>query len=221
MDIRTSNYMLLSQALQSMAMSNQDTQASSLSNQTFLMLIESMLEQASITDTTALPATSFQPANLNLTNATYTPSNLNSPLSLSYGNSNTSGINGQLKGALTNSGPLFEEAGKTYGIDPTLLAAISMHETGNGNSRAVQVRHNPAGIMGKDGLKTYPSLKDGIFDMARNLRKNYIDEGITSIADIGAKYAPIGADNDPGNLNSYWVKGVQSYYNQLTNQGTV
>lgn len=213
--------MLLAQALQSAAMSNQNTSASSLSNQTFLMLLEGMLEQANRSVSTALPATSFQPANLNLTNATYTPSYPSSPISLSYGNSNTSGINSQLKGALANSGPLFEDAGKAYGIDPALLAAISMHETGNGNSRAVQVKHNPAGIMGKDGLKTYPSLKDGIFDMARNLRKNYIDEGITSIADIGAKYAPIGADNDPGNLNSYWVKGVQSYYNQLTNQVTV
>lgn len=226
MDISSSSYMLLSQALLSAAISKQqnDTSVSSLSNQTFLTLIESMLEEANMTDSTGLQTSSFVPnqQGMNIAKATYSPTYPNSQVPLAYGTSNTSVLNGPLKGALENSGPLFQEAGQTYGVNPALLAAISMHETGNGNSRAVQVKHNPAGMMGKDGLKTYASLKDGIYDMARNLRRNYIDEGKTSIADIGAKYAPIGAENDPGNLNSYWVKGVQYYYDQLTKQqGTV
>ncbi|WP_379965608.1 glucosaminidase domain-containing protein [Ectobacillus sp. sgz5001026] len=226
MDIQSSNYLLLSQALLSAALSKQDTSASSvssLSNQTFLTLIESMLQQAAMTDSTGQQDFSLLPNQLstNLPKTTYSPTIGGPQVSLSYGTTNPSALNGQLKGALAKSASLFEQAGKTYGINPALLAAISMHETGNGNSRAVQVKNNPAGMMGKDGLKSYASLQDGIFDMARNLRKNYLDEGKTSIADIGAKYAPIGSENDPGNLNSYWVKGVQYYYDQLTKQTTV
>lgn len=226
MDIQSSNYLLLSQALLSAALSKQDTSASSvssLSNQTFLTLIESMLQQAAMTDSTSQQDFSFLPNQLgtNLPKTTYSPTIGGPQFSLSYNTTNPSALNGQLKGALANSGSLFEQAGKTYGVNPALLAAISMHETGNGNSRAVQIKNNPAGMMGRDGLKSYASLQDGVFDMARNLRKNYLDAGKTSIADIGAKYAPIGAENDPSNLNSYWVKGVQSYYNQLTKQATV
>jgi hypothetical protein len=36
-----------------------------------------------------------------------------------------------------------------------------------------------------------------------------------SIEDIGRKYAPIGAGNDPGNLNKFWTRGVSSKYKKL------
>jgi flagellum-specific peptidoglycan hydrolase FlgJ len=125
-----------------------------------------------------------------------------------------------LKGVLQNTGHLFEAAGKKYGIDPALLAAVSIHETGNGSSNAARFKFNVAGMMGKNGLKSYSSVEESIFDMARNLKKNYLDQGRTTIAQIGAKYAPVGAVNDPNSLNNHWVKGVQHYFNTLTN-GTV
>ena len=55
-------------------------------------------------------------------------------------------------------------------------------------------------------------------DMARNISNNYLGKGLSSISDIGAKYAPIGASNDPTGLNNYWVNGVTQYYNQLRTQ---
>jgi flagellum-specific peptidoglycan hydrolase FlgJ len=125
-------------------------------------------------------------------------------------------LNAHLKGVLQNTGHLFAEAGKKYDIDPALLAAISIHETGNGTSNAARFKFNVAGMMGKNGLKTYSSIQESIFDMARNLRQNYLDQGKLTIAQIGAKYAPIGAANDPTQLNNHWVTGVQRYFDTLT-----
>ncbi|WHY88395.1 glucosaminidase domain-containing protein [Neobacillus novalis] len=133
-----------------------------------------------------------------------------------YENVDSAALDSQLKGALKNKGNTFVEAGKMYQISPALLAAISIHETGNGSSNAANYKHNVAGMMGKNGLKTYASVEDSIFDMARNLRKNYLDDGKMTIAQIGAKYAPIGADNDPNQLNNDWVSGVQHYFEKLT-----
>lgn len=125
-------------------------------------------------------------------------------------------LNSKLNGVLKNTGDFFVEAGKKYQINPALLASIAIHETGNGSSNAAKYKYNVAGMMGKNGLKTYDSIQDSIFDMARNLRQNYLDKGKTTIADIGAKYAPIGAANDPTNLNNHWVNGVQRYFNTFT-----
>ena len=33
---------------------------------------------------------------------------------------------------------------------------------------------------------------------------------------LGAKYAPIGVDNDPNGLNQNWIKNVKFYVNKLT-----
>jgi len=121
-------------------------------------------------------------------------------------------LNSKLKGKLSNMGEQFIEAGRQYNINPNLLASIAIHETGNGASRAAYEKLNIAGMMGKNGLKQYDSIEDSISDMARNLRKNYLDKGFDTIAKIGGKYAPVGAANDPTGLNNHWVKGVNGYF---------
>ncbi|WP_284036436.1 glucosaminidase domain-containing protein [Neobacillus sp. 114] len=136
--------------------------------------------------------------------------------SLESTNISAADLNSKLKGVLKNTGDFFVEAGKKYQINPALLASIAIHESGNGSSNAAKYKYNVAGMMSKNGLKTYDSIQDSIFDMSRNLRQNYLDKGKTTIADIGAKYAPIGAANDPTNLNNHWVNGVQRYFNTFT-----
>ncbi|MGM0898363.1 MAG: glucosaminidase domain-containing protein [Bacillota bacterium] len=121
----------------------------------------------------------------------------------------------QLTGKLSGAAVHFIEAGKKYDIDPKLLSAIAVHETGNGSSRAANEKNNIAGMMGKNGLRSYETVADSIYDMARNLRQNYLNQGKESIAQIGAKYAPVGAANDPTGLNNHWTKGVQRFYNTL------
>jgi hypothetical protein len=136
--------------------------------------------------------------------------------SLHYQEIDANELGARLNGALQNAGDYFVEAGKKYQINPAFLAAVSMHETGNGTSNAARFKNNVAGMMGKNGLKSYDSVEKSIFDMARNLRENYLDEGKTTISTIGAKYAPVGAANDPTGLNNHWVKGVQSYFDKIT-----
>jgi hypothetical protein len=124
-------------------------------------------------------------------------------------------INQVLDGKLTGMGEAIVRAGQKHNIDPALLAAVAIHETGNGTSKAANEKNNVAGMMGKNGLKSYASVEESIMDMARNLSKNYLGEGLSSISQIGAKYAPIGAANDPTNLNNHWVTGVTRFLNQL------
>lgn len=120
-----------------------------------------------------------------------------------------------LGGKLSGTSAHFINAGKKYDLDPNLLSAIAIHETGNGTSRAANEKNNIAGMMGKNGLRSYDSVEESIFDMARNLRQNYLNQGKTTIAAIGAKYAPVGAGNDPTGLNNHWVTGVNRQLNKL------
>lgn len=49
--------------------------------------------------------------------------------------------------------------------------------------------------------------------MVSLLQNNYFGKGLDTIEKIGAKYCPVGADNDPNGLNQYWVPGVTRIYN--------
>lgn len=140
--------------------------------------------------------------------------NINEPLR--FQSQSPDNLNQMLEGKLRGTGDIFVRAGKHYNIDPTLLASIAIHETGNGKSRAANEKNNVAGMMGAGGLKSYATVEDSIMDMARNLSKNYLNKGLTTIAQIGAKYAPVGASNDPTGLNNHWVNGVSKYMNKLT-----
>ncbi|WP_258389613.1 glucosaminidase domain-containing protein [Paenibacillus spongiae] len=135
----------------------------------------------------------------------------------SVGRGNATTFNSKsLGGALQNTGSAFEAAGKKYGVDPILLAAIAMHETGNGTSSAVKGKNNVGGMMRrKGGLMEFGSLDEGIDAMASNLKRLYIDQGLTTIEQIQRKYAPVGAANDPTGLNKNWVNGVTKFYNML------
>lgn len=110
----------------------------------------------------------------------------------------------------------FIDAGEKYGVDPKLLMSISMHETGGGTSSAFLNKKNAMGISPNGGgPRSFESVEESIDYAARLLKQHYLDQGLTSIEAIGGKYAPAGADNDPRNLNQYWVKGVRKYYNSL------
>ncbi len=135
--------------------------------------------------------------------------------SLTYQPISSESLNQVLGGKLTGMGETFVKAGQRFNVNPALLAAISQHETGNGKSNAAAEKNNVAGMMGSHGLKSYASIADSIMDMAQNISKNYLGKGLSSIATIGSKYAPIGAGNDPTGLNNHWVTGVNKYFNQL------
>lgn len=108
-----------------------------------------------------------------------------------------------------------KKAAQDYGVDWRLAVAISKHETGNYTSEAFKEKNNVGGMMCSSGLISYSTLDDGIEAFVSNLKYNYIDEGLDTIEKIQPKYCPIGAANDPKDLNKYWVSGVTRYYKEL------
>ena len=143
------------------------------------------------------------------------PASLNTKADLNFKPVQFIKLENTLDGKLSGTATHFINAGKKYDLDPNLLSAIAMHETGNGSSRAVNEKNNVAGMMGRNGLRSYESVEESIFDMARNLRENYLNKGKETVADIGAKYAPVGAANDPTGLNNHWTQGVSRQLNNL------
>lgn len=108
-----------------------------------------------------------------------------------------------------------KKAAQDYGVDWRLAIAISMHETGKYTSVAFNELNNVGGNFRSGSLMVFEDLDKGIDFFISNLKTKYIDLGLDTIEEISVKYAPIGADNDPNNLNQYWVSGVYKYYNEL------
>jgi murein DD-endopeptidase MepM/ murein hydrolase activator NlpD len=109
----------------------------------------------------------------------------------------------------------FVRAASDHRIDITLLVAIAQHETGYGTSEAVHRFNNPGGLMGDGAIRRYPTLEAGIQVMAENLYKRYISQNLLTIPQIAKKYAPVGAKNDPTQLNQYWVPTVTAIVNKM------
>lgn len=120
-------------------------------------------------------------------------------------------------GALASHVADFNEAGAKYNVDPKLLISIAIQESGRGTSRAARVNKNLFGIMRGGKVASFRSWKEGIEYTAKLLSEKYVKSGADSIEKIGRKYAPVGASNDPRNLNSGWVAGVSRNYYTLGN----
>lgn len=110
-----------------------------------------------------------------------------------------------------------KKAAQDYGVDWRLAIAISMHETWDYTSYIFKHQNNVGGMW--NGMKgefySYDTLDNGIDAYISNLKTNYYDEGRTTIETIQPKYAPIGAKNDPNDLNSNWIPGVTRRYKEL------
>lgn len=116
--------------------------------------------------------------------------------------------------ALKGKGAEIIDAAIKNKVNPVLFASIVAHETGNGKNCNY---NNVAGMMNSCGKMHFASIEDGLNAAASNLNRNYISKGITSISAIAAKYAPVGASNDPTNLNANWTGGVSKRIGMLNN----
>lgn len=108
-----------------------------------------------------------------------------------------------------------KEVAENYGVDWRLAIAISMHETGKYTSVAFNDNNNVGGNFRNGSLMVFEDLDKGIDFFISNLKNNYIDMGLDTVEEISSKYAPIGANNDPNDLNSNWIPGVTRYYKEL------
>lgn len=118
-------------------------------------------------------------------------------------------------GALSDKQGVFIELGKKYKVDAVLMMSIALHETGYGQSNAVVNYNNPGGLMSGKKLMKFPTLDKGIESMAKTLRNRMIKDGNKTIMELAKVYAPIGAANDPNNLNSHWVDSVTQFVAML------
>jgi hypothetical protein len=104
-----------------------------------------------------------------------------------------------------------------YGLEHNqalLVVAISRHETGGWSSSLYVNNNNFGGLYNSSAKKffSYETKEDGLNAMLNTLSKSYFNKGLTTIESIGAKYCPVGA-NDNG-TNQYWVGSVTKIYNQ-------
>lgn len=96
-----------------------------------------------------------------------------------------------------------------------LVVAISKHETGNWTSNLYKNNNNFGGIYNSKEQKfySYESNDKGLQAFVNLLKNNYFGKGLDTIEEIGAKYCPVGASNDPTGVNQHWVPKVTQYYN--------
>ncbi|MGM9927782.1 MAG: coiled-coil domain-containing protein [Bacillus sp. (in: firmicutes)] len=121
-------------------------------------------------------------------------------------------LESMLTGHLSGYGSVFYEVGHSYGIDPAFLAAIAMSETG-GNSNWLVSYNNVGGFI-HNGPMTFNSIADSIHYMGSVLTRLYINDGLYTVEAIHSRYSPVGATNDPSNLNSNWVSNVYKFMRQ-------
>lgn len=112
-------------------------------------------------------------------------------------------------GVLTGHGDDIIKISEEKGIDPVLFGAIALHETGYGTSNGVVNKNNPGGLMNPatdwQTLQRFTTLRKGLEAMAGTLYNRIIEDGLVTIEQLGEVYAPIGARNDPNNLNKHWI----------------
>ena len=85
---------------------------------------------------------------------------------------------------------MFKVTTAAYGIDFNLVYAIARLETGNFSSDLWLNHNNPGGIKSNNGWASYSSPFEGIVEMCRLLKHNYVDRGLTSPESIGSVYCP-------------------------------
>lgn len=113
---------------------------------------------------------------------------------------------------LQGYGAVFVREGLANGIDPRALAAIARAESSLGSDPGARSINN---AFGWGPHRPFASWEENIATVAAGLKKGYIDEGLTTLAQIQAKYAPLGAANDPGGLNSNWLTNTTLLYGEL------
>ena len=101
-------------------------------------------------------------------------------------------LNSKLKNKLQGMGETFISCQEKYGINAVFLAAIAVHESGNGSSKAAKNKNNFFGLMGKKGQLSFKTPQECIECAAKNLTKKegyYFGRGCYTIGKIARKYA--------------------------------
>jgi len=125
------------------------------------------------------------------------------------------------KGRLKGQEVLFNKLQIKYNVNKWLILAICLHESANGTSNLISSRNNPAGILNDSytDFRKFSTLEEGIERTFYIIRNYYMDEGLTTIKQIGSKYCPAGDTSDKTNINKYWVPSVSKLYEEMKKNG--
>lgn len=115
-------------------------------------------------------------------------------------------IDERLKGGLKGYGETFLQAERMTDdgekcVNALFLASVAALESGWGKSKIAQNKNNLFGWKGKDGWREFSSKENCILFVADRLKRNYIDCGLDTIAEIGPKYCD---DN--------WIEHIQGIF---------
>jgi hypothetical protein len=121
-------------------------------------------------------------------------------------------INKSLNSTLSNKGDVIVNYSLEYDVDPYLVTAIILHETGCKwqCSNLVKSCNNVAGQKGSPSCnggsyKKYDTLDEGIEGAIYNISINYIQKGLTTPEQIGPKYA----------ASTTWASKINYYINEI------
>lgn len=106
---------------------------------------------------------------------------------------------------LKGQGQAFLDAQNKYGINALFLMSIAKVESGYGAQPKTYCKYNVVGMVGQKP-KSYAECIDSL---GRNLNKNYISKGNTTIEKIRDKYCK---------TNKIWPKEIAKEMNNLTRQ---
>jgi len=118
-----------------------------------------------------------------------------------------------LKSTLSGYGLAFANLSIQYGVDPYVAVAISLLETGcyHGVCSALTSQcNNVGGMKGSPGCgggsyERFETLESGIEAFILNLSKNYYQVGLTTVEQIGKKYAE----------SNTWSTKVNNYISKI------
>lgn len=117
-------------------------------------------------------------------------------------------LNKSLNSSLANTGNIFAKYSVKYGVDPYLVTAIALHETGCkwNCSSLVSDCNNVGGVKGNPSCsgayKYYDSIDEGIKQFIKNIKDNYYDEGLTTANLMQRKYTG-GSKSWANKVNNY------------------
>jgi cell wall-associated NlpC family hydrolase len=124
-------------------------------------------------------------------------------------------LEGYLRGKgspLADHVPALLQASHRWRVDPRLIVSIAGAETSFGKAGGGPSVFNAWGV---GPGKAYSSWQDGLNSVAKLLRQSYLNQGLNTLPKIQRKWAPVGAGNDPRNLNSAWLNNTNAVMREL------